>query len=57
MKKFEDLIKPFKFTPKTTISGGHNGKTFYFLKDQEVELTFEEYITILYSQYGDQLWN
>lgn len=52
----DQILLPFTFTPKVTISGGVNGKNYYFPQGEKATLTPGEYEAIMNSQYREELF-
>lgn len=55
VKKLEEIVLPFLLTPTEDITGGVNGRNFFFPAGQQSPLTFEQYEALLHSQYAKQL--
>lgn len=56
MIKFEEVVLPYTFTPSVTIEGSVNGRHYVFVRDEEAEVTLEQFISIVYSSYKEELW-
>lgn len=54
LKKLNEIVLPFRFTPKITIEGSINGKSFYFEKGKSYEITYAEFEVIMHSSYAKQ---
>ncbi|MBI5357051.1 hypothetical protein HZB78_05605 [Candidatus Collierbacteria bacterium] len=55
VKPLSEIVLPYRFTPRTTIEGGVNGKRFYFPVGKEAIPTQGEYEALFTSSYKDQL--
>lgn len=52
VKNLKDLILPYTFIPKESVSGNTNGKRISLIKGIKTSLKIEEYETLLNSGYG-----
>lgn len=57
VKALESIVRPYTFIPTKDISGGVNGRPFYFPKGKLAELDYSQYCAIVYSDYKGELWS
>lgn len=55
IKTLNEILKPFSFIPKKTISGGVNGKNFLFERGKVYKPTFGEYELLINTGYEKEI--
>lgn len=55
VKKLEEIVLPFRFTPSVPITGGVNKFNYDLQAGKEVEISFPVYEAILNSSYANEL--